>query len=217
MSSTMAKTCLTLILATSLALSGCATMSDRQQTVGGGAAVGAGLGAVLGYVVGDGRGALIGAAIGGAAGALAGHVVAERKAQYASREDFLDAEAKRVAEYNATARDYNEQLRKDIARLSEEAETLRADYGRQEAQQVQLAQKRSELQDRLQRSAALEQELAKELDVQKVVLEQERQEAPKDDPYIAELEKEVLALQANLESLREGSVQLAGIDERLSI
>lgn len=216
MRSSLVRIALVSVLVLSLALVGCMT-TDRQQTVGGGVAVGAGLGAILGYVAGGGEGALIGAAIGGAAGGLAGHVVAERKAQYASREDFLDAETKRVAEYNATARDYNEQQRKDIARLSEEAETLRADYGRQEARQVQLAQKRSELRDRLQRSATLEQELAKELDVQKAVLEQERKEAPKDDPYIAELEKEVLALQANLESLREGSVQLAGIDERLSI
>ncbi len=206
-----------ILLVVSLLLPGCAGMTDRQQTVAGGTGVGAAVGGILGYIVGDTTGAVVGAVVGGAAGALAGHIIAKRKAEYASREDFLAAEINRLAEYNETARIYNEQLREDIARLSDEAEVLRAEYSQEEAKQVVLAEKRAELEERLQRNAALEQDLAKELQVQTAVLEEERKDAAEDDPYIAELEIEVLELQANIELLREGSVQLAGIDERLSI
>lgn len=212
----MQRVCATLLMV-GLMLTSCAGTTDRQQTVAGGAAVGAAVGGILGYVLGDEVGALVGVAAGGAVGAFVGHVVAERKAVYASREDFLTAEIKRTAEHNETARVYNDQLRDDIARLSEEAETLRTEYAQEESRQVHLAEKKSELEQRMQRNATLEQDLVKEFEVQTAILEDERKSAPEDDPYLAELEKEVLELQNNIELLREGSVQLAGIDERLSI
>jgi uncharacterized protein YcfJ len=54
-----------------LALAGCNTSSQSQRTVGG-AAIGAGGGALVGAAVGGGRGAAVGAMAGGVAGALVG-------------------------------------------------------------------------------------------------------------------------------------------------
>lgn len=52
-------------------LAACNTESQSQRTVGG-AAIGAGTGALVGLAAGGGRGAAVGAIAGGAAGALIG-------------------------------------------------------------------------------------------------------------------------------------------------
>ena len=79
---------------------GCSNIHDdstRTKTegtlVGGG--IGAALGALFGGLIGgNGKGALIGAGIGAGIGSLAGFFVgkhvADKKAEYASREDWLD-------------------------------------------------------------------------------------------------------------------------------
>ena len=66
----------TLALASSFAISGCASMNNKER----GAVIGAGAGAAVGGVIGNNtgsgstaKGAIIGAAIGGAAGAIIGH------------------------------------------------------------------------------------------------------------------------------------------------
>lgn len=63
-------------VASMLALSGCADMSDTQRGTATGAAVGAGVGAVIGGTTGGGgsKRAATGAVLGGIAGAVAGNV-----------------------------------------------------------------------------------------------------------------------------------------------
>ena len=63
-------------VASMLALSGCADMSDTQRGTATGAAVGAGVGAVIGGATGGGGGkrAATGAVLGGIAGAVAGNI-----------------------------------------------------------------------------------------------------------------------------------------------
>jgi uncharacterized protein YcfJ len=67
MESAMKKTLVLLLLA----LSACNADSQSQRTVGG-AAIGAGTGALIGAAANGGRGAAVGAIAGGAAGALIG-------------------------------------------------------------------------------------------------------------------------------------------------
>lgn len=62
---------LILLAASLFALTACNTESQSQRTVGG-AAIGAGTGALIGAAAGGGRGAAVGAIAGGAAGALIG-------------------------------------------------------------------------------------------------------------------------------------------------
>ncbi len=61
-----------------LALGGCATMSETQQTTAKGAGVGAATGAIIGAIAGGGKGAAIGAAAGSAAGAAGGYIWSKR-------------------------------------------------------------------------------------------------------------------------------------------
>lgn len=65
-------------MAATLALSGCANMSETQKGTAKGAAIGAGAGAVVGAIAGKGKGAAIGAAVGAGAGAIAGNVWSKR-------------------------------------------------------------------------------------------------------------------------------------------
>ena len=74
-----------------------------------------------------------------------------------------------------------------------------------------------ELQKKIDASKKLEDTLAKELEVQTAILTDEKKTRPADDQYIARLEKEVNTLQKNLDKLRDGSTQLAQIDQRLSV
>ena len=66
------------LLAGSLALSGCASLTESQQTTATGAGVGAATGAIIGAIAGGGKGAAIGAAAGTAAGAAGGYVWSQR-------------------------------------------------------------------------------------------------------------------------------------------
>lgn len=198
-------------------LPGCATMSDQTRTKAEGAGVGAVLGGLLGYAVGGGKGAAIGAAVGAGAGFLVGNEIAKRKQAYASTEDFLDAEIANTQEYNKTAIAYNAQLSKDVAQLEKESTALRAKYDKGQVDKKALAAKSDSLQKKIDDSKKLEDTLAKELEVQTAILEDEKKTRPADDQYIVRLEKEVAALQKNLDTLRDGSTQLAKIDQRLSV
>ncbi len=198
------------------ALSGCAA-TDEQRTKAEGAGVGAVIGGLLGYAIDRERGAVIGAALGAGAGYAVGNEIAKRKQAYATTEAFLDAEIARVEEFNSTAYAYNASVRQDIARLDREAEQLRTQYNAGQVRRESLVAKRGELQQRIATSNDLEETLAAEYEIQTAILKEERRARPTNDPYIARLEREVEALQVNLETLREGSTQLALIDQRLSV
>jgi len=135
------KTLCALIAASSLLLPGCATDQDATK------AQGAGLGALLGGVAGAGLGALAGAAsgqgsdailvgaiAGGVAGATAGGVagymygakVAEKKAQYASSEDFYVAEISNIQKNTAAIRSTNQKLSRSVASLQTKKRNLDA-------------------------------------------------------------------------------------------
>jgi len=210
------KTCLITFVLVALLVSGCAT-SDQTRTKAEGAGIGAAIGGLAGYLIGDEKGALIGAAAGAGVGFLAGREIAKRKAEYASREDFLDAEITRTAEYNETIRAYNQQNEMELAALEKEAEALREAYETGAEQKSSLLAKQADIKERLAQHKELEEDLVAELEVQTEIIEQEGADAPEDDPYIAKLEKEVQELRANIQTLQEDSAQLASIDERLSV
>jgi hypothetical protein len=198
-------------------LPGCATMSDTNRTQAEGTGVGAVLGGLLGYAVGGGKGAAIGAAAGAGLGFLVGNEIAKRKQAYATTEEFLDAEISNTQEYNKTAIAYNAKLSKDVATLEKQSKTLRAQYDKGTVDKKVLAAKSDELQKKIDASKKLENTLAKELDVQTAILADEKKARPAGDQYVARLEKEVGTLQKNLDKLRDGSTQLAQIDQRLSV
>jgi hypothetical protein len=119
------------VVVMALVLAGCANIhNDRTRTKVEGTAAGAAAGGILGGVIGGvvsggsptyiAQGAIIGAQIGGHAGYAYGTSVANKKAQYASQEAWLDAciaEAKTTTE---KSRDYSRLARQIIARQQRE-------------------------------------------------------------------------------------------------
>jgi hypothetical protein len=208
-----------MVLLLSGLVAGCATneTTDQDRTRLEGAGVGALVGGLLGHAIGDGRGAAIGAVIGAGAGYLVGDEIAKRKQEYASTEDFLDGEIGRTQEFNSTASAYNQKLGLEIAALEKESGELRARYDQGRVDQRALAATRDDLQRRMDENRDLEETLAQELEVQTAILAQERNGRDANDPYLARLENEIKLLQKNLDTLREGSTQLARIDQRLSV
>jgi len=67
-----------LMLATVALASGCASMTETQQTTAKGAGIGAVAGAAIGAVAGGGRGAAIGAGVGAGVGAIGGYVWSQK-------------------------------------------------------------------------------------------------------------------------------------------
>ncbi|MCB5285894.1 MAG: hypothetical protein LHW45_09960 [Candidatus Cloacimonetes bacterium] len=198
-------------------LPGCTTMSDQNRTKAEGAGAGAVLGGLIGYAVGGGRGSAIGAAAGAGLGFFVGNEIAKRKQAYASSEEFLDAEIASTQEFNNTTMAYNEKLSRDIATLEEESKSLRGKYDKGVVDKKVLVAKSADLQKRVDANKKLENTLSKELEVQTAILAGEKKTRPDGDQYIASLEKEVNALQNNLDKLRDSSTQLARIDQRLSV
>lgn len=196
---------------------GCANMDDQGRTKAEGAGVGALIGGVLGYAIGGEKGALIGVAAGAGLGYAVGNEVAKRKQEYANTEDFLDAEIARTQEFNSTALAYNQKLGNEIVALEKESQKLRASFDKGSTKKATLTAKRNDLQKRIADSKKLEETLAQEQEIQTTILAEERKTRPADDPYIVRLEKEVQELQNNLDTLRDGSTQLARIDQRLSV
>lgn len=90
----MKRTLTAITLATSIALTGCASVNEGMQSTGSGTAIGAGLGALAGAVIGNAtaggnktRSTVTGAAIGAGVGALGGYVWSSRmQAQKAALE-----------------------------------------------------------------------------------------------------------------------------------
>jgi hypothetical protein len=109
-------------------LSQCATTEDGRLTQAqgtgmgavGGALLGAGLGALTGNSEAVKKGALIGGAIGAAGGFSYGTHVANKKAQYKSTEEWLDACITNAEKKRTAAVAYNSRLNNEYARLQSE-------------------------------------------------------------------------------------------------
>lgn len=104
----------------------CAGTADGRLAQGQGTAIGAGAGALIGAALGGREGALIGAAIGGASGFAYGSHIANKKAQYKSTEEWLDACISQAESKRRDAVAYNRKLDNRLAQLQREVRTAAA-------------------------------------------------------------------------------------------
>jgi len=213
-------------LAVAITLGGCQTTTnqgtdisgDQTRTVTEGAAVGAGVGALVGYLIaGDAGAAALGALAGAGAGALIGNVVAERKAAYANEEEFLEGEIAKAQEFNTAARAYNRKLSQRVAALDRTASVLLAQHKAGTAEKETLEARRQTVKADLAKARQMEKALNAEYKVQVAVLEDQKEEKGADDPQVKALETEVRELRRNINELHQDTVQLAEIDERMSL
>ncbi len=213
-----------LALSSTLALSGCAGMSDSNMTkaqgAGAGAAGGAVLGGVLGQVFGqDAKSTIIGGAIGGAIGAGAGYLygthVAQQKEKYASQEDWLDACIASAEKTNEETKAYNRQLAGEIETLKEKSSKLQKKYKAKKASKADMVVLKSRID---QTSSQAEEALKKakfELQNQISVAEQiNRGDAPEQSKA---LDKRITSLKKSINELEEKTDSLAALSVTMGV
>jgi len=190
-------------------------MTDRQKTTAQGAGLGALVGALAGAAIGANtgnknwqKGALIGAAAGAIGGAAYGNHVANKKAQYAKQEDYLNACIIHSRQVNNETVNYNIALRQDITRLSQQNDQLMAQYraGRASkkqmtAQKLLIASRRSEANQKLQT-------VSDEISIQTTVMEREK--AP-------QMQSDIESLRGQKSQLESQVNDLATLDNRFSV
>lgn len=220
----MKKLLLVLLCLSMALLPGCANIqndSTRTTTEGtlAGAGVGAGVGALVGALVGGGRGAAIGAGIGAGVGALTGAAVgkhiADKKAEYASREDWLDACIAQARTTNENTVAYNQQLSADIAALDKESTRLAADYKRKKVSAESMVAESKAIQ---QRKADVDKTIAQletEMAGQKKVVADAR--AGNNTREADIIENEIAKMEKQIAQMKKDSEKLASISMRISM
>ena len=199
-------------------LSGCAGMNDQQTTVAQGAGFGALLGAVAGQAIGGNtRSTLIGAAAGGLIGAAVGSSIAERKAQYANEEDFLNAEIARNQEFIREADEENRQLYAEISRLDRESQRLAREYRAGKASRNAMVQQRSALEKQLAKAKQVNSLAEKQLADANTVYSESRQKRGAQDQYTRKLESNVVQLKETQQKSSQNVASLQKIYDNMSI
>ena len=196
---------------------GSSSTSDTNRTRTEGAIGGAVIGGLLGLAIGgDSKGALIGAALGTGVGLIVGNEIAKRKQQYANEEDFLDAEIASAQEYNSTAVAYNNKLRRNIAQLDRDAQLLQSRYKAGLASRDDLANERQSVKKEIASAKKVYESLEKEYEIKVAILEEQKNKGSS-TPQVRALEQEISQLKKNMDQLQSQSVQLAQIDDRLTL
>ena len=205
-------------------LSSCTNIKDdetRTKTEGTltGAGVGAVLGAIIGAVLDGGRGAARGAAIGAGVGGVAGYAygshVANQKAQYASREEWLDACLVQAEKARQATEAHNARLREDIVRLDKETRALEAAYSEGRVKRANLRVEEQYIKQRIAETERLIQRAKTELALQNSVVQDARTVG--NEEKAAKLEAEVRGLREQVDQLKEHSAQLATMSHRMAV
>ena len=190
------------------------SQTTKAQGAGLGAVIGAVGGAALGYAIDGGDGAAAGALIGAGAGAIGGFAygshVANKKARYASQEDYLDACIAAAGNMNQQVASYNQSLANDIAKLKQQNAAL-ASSGAQKSQKLAykktVAAKHQEANKNLAR-------VTDEIRIQSTVLQNESKAS---QAKISQLNSQIANLKQQKASLQTMSNQLASIESRIAV
>ena len=214
-----------LALTMSLSATGCSNIHDdstRTKTEGTltGAGVGAAVGALLGLAIGGNtEGTLLGAAIGAGVDSLSGFMVgkhvADKKAEYARREDWLDDCIDHARTVTAESKKKNDSLRQKIAALDKESKDLQTAYKKKQIKSQQLAKERKNIE-------SLQKETNENIKVLKE--EKEKQLAVAKDAKSGNNTKEAKILDAEIQKLNkeikqmeDSNKKLANISARLAV
>ncbi len=215
---------LSIALVVTALLPGCATSpdsatDDQQTTVAQGAVFGAILGGLLGAAVSNNKatGALIGATAGGLIGAGIGSSIAERKAQYATEEDFLIAEIRRNQEFIQEADAQNNALYQDIVRLDRESQRLAREYRSGRASREALTQKKAGLEKQLAKAKQVNSLAEKQLADAATVHQESQQKRGTQDQYTRQLQTNLTQLKKTQQKSSQNVVSLQNIYDRMSI
>lgn len=213
-----------LVVLLSLCLTCCANIEDdgtRTRTEGTlagagiGALVGAGIGALVGGRDGAAIGAGIGAIVGGGAGLAVGDHIAGKKAEYASREAWLDACIAQARQVNADTAQYNAQLKKDIRDLDKKSTRLAAAYKKKRANKSALEAETRKIQQQQEEVGNKIASLEQEVSAQKTVVEDARKNNNVSEAQV--IDAEILQMEKQIKQLQEYNEKLASISVRMAV
>lgn len=211
------------ILVISTMVVSCAGMKDSTRTkvegtaagAGIGALVGAGLGAVIGGKEGAAIGAGAGALLGGAVGYGAGTLIANKKEQYATEEERLEAEITIVAQHNRELDDYNEKMTAKINDMKKEILVLQSRYANDENRLAVMKTKQTEINKVIDETNTLMESKKNELTALNDY--QQSLNNATNQPNIAKLKQEIETLKNNIDVLDKKNVQMAKLVQSLNV
>lgn len=210
---------LTALVAVGL-LSGCATMSDedktKAQSMGVFGAVGSVVGGVIGHQMGNATmGAVVGGVVGATGGAIYGEHVVQKKSDYATQEDYLNACIGQAEKMLALATEYNGTLVTEVAKLDAEVTSTMEAYNQKQNKKEDVLAVQTTLvaqhKDATESLAAI----TEEIEQQRSVLEAEAGDAAPE--MLKKLEEKIAKLEEQKAELTEHTDRLASIQSRISV
>lgn len=190
----------------------CANIADdrtRTQTEGtlAGAGIGAVLGAAIGAATGGSRGALtgalIGVGVGGAAGWAYGTSVANKKADYASEEEWLAACLAEAQGVNQQTAAYNQRLKTSLAAYKKQGYGFSGDGQNEKSQAI-----KKELKESGEYLALLNQE---------ITAQESAAASAADKAQAKNLQKQVDEMKKQKQLLEQNNQELAAISNRIAM
>ena len=216
----MKKSMLSVFLAVFI-VSGCANMTDRQQTIfqgaGLGVAAGAATGALIGQAIGHDTtstliGAGIGSVLGGLGGAVYGKHIADMKAQYASEEAWLRDCIAHAQIANQQAANYIAQLKVRNSKLEKEVKRLVAEYNKHKVSTATLRQKKKDIDNEIAQLNVNTQEVYRQIEEYKSARAKVQSSSA---GTVAKLDRQISELEAAALELENQTTALASINQRI--
>jgi len=198
-----------LFLAITMGATQCANTSDGQLAQGQGTAIGAVGGALIGGLIGGRKGALIGAGAGGLAGFAYGTHIANKKAQYKSTEEWLDACIAQASAKRKEAVAYNHQLNNKLANLEREVRMAKASNDK--AKLVTLKREIGTEKAAAQKQAS---EFGKEAEMQQSAI---KQAGGKGGSRLSSLRENTNAIESQVSIMNKGVQRYAALESQTDV
>lgn len=191
---------------------------SKSSTVAEGAVVGTAAGAAIGLVAcGKKKGAecaLLGGLIGAIVGTVAGIFVDTKQSEYATTEDYYDAQIKEATQLNQAMARHNRNLRQSIQADRRQMDSLIAQYQSGRANKTQLETLRNDIEKKRQSNSNNLKDLEKELEKQQTLLAKMQQEkSRKADLLRKQIKKtqdETTALRKSVDEMGTLSAKVGG-------
>lgn len=214
--------CLALFMVVNLFfLSGCTSLTDKQQTVGEGAITGSVIGGIIGGVTGllaggDGKSAAIGAisgvVAGGVAGGIYGNHIANKKQNFANNEAYMKAVIAEADEVVAKSKEERKILQANNTKRQENINILKMQKKSQDKSNVSLARLAEQNTQDIEKTNQLILSIENEIKVQKTVLTKEK--VSLSPQLISISETKTSNLEIEHRKLKLLKAQLASLDMR---
>jgi len=217
--------CGTLCASLSLGATGCANIkndSTRTQTEVTlvGAAAGATAGAVAGKAFGDSTaatlvGTVAGTVIGTIAGFFIGKHIAQKKAEYANQEDWLNACIENAEKVNKDTKEKNQKTCDRIAELDEKCRSMETKYAKQQSRKGELEELRNNITAEIKELNGRIENLNNEIIQHQSIVQEARSSGNANEAQ--KIDDEIRDLQKQIDEMKEYNKKLANISARVPV